>query len=74
MSKLKHIFVFIFFVSVTALSFQGMVTYLLKEGNALKKQLCTNNIPVSEEEDETEEETALTLKTRGRAVGLSHRV
>lgn len=54
MTKLKHIFIFIFFISVTALSFQGMVTYLLKEGNALKKQLCTSNIPVSEEEDETE--------------------
>ena len=31
-----------------------MVTYLLKEGNAFKKKMCASNIPVSEEEDETE--------------------
>lgn len=54
LNKIKYIFVLIFFISASSLTLQGSVLYLLKEGNTVKKQLTSNNIPVSEEEDETE--------------------
>lgn len=54
LNKIKHIFLLIFFLSASSLSLQGTVLYFLKDGNAVKKQMTSNNIPVSEEEDETE--------------------
>lgn len=36
------------------MSLQGTALYFLKDGNTVKKQLNSNNIPVSEEEDEIE--------------------
>lgn len=54
LNKIKYIFLLIFFLSASSLSLQGTVLYFLKDGNAVKKQMTSNNIPVSEEEDETE--------------------
>jgi len=52
MKKLKNIFIFLFYISVTSLVCQGVATSFLKDGSSVKKQLTSNTSnPAEEEED-----------------------